>query len=173
MRTCNLCEKKHFAKGFCRLHYDQSSERKAYLKIRNGLPRVKEYYKAYQHTPKWKKYLKTYEQTPKRMAYKKAYDKLPKRKDYHKSLIIKRRELVFNHYGNKCVCCGESNQAFLSIDHINNDGAKHKRELGRRTLYTWLIKNMFPDGFQLLCMNCNCAKQWWGKCPHQDSSKNS
>jgi len=61
---------------------------------------------------------------------------------------------------------------FLSIDHINNDGHKHRRENNIRTgeqMYRWLAKNNFPPGFQVLCMNCQ-----WGKrnnngvCPHTD-----
>jgi hypothetical protein len=33
------------------------------------------------------------------------------------------RDLVFAHYGEQCACCGESERLFLTIDHINNDGA--------------------------------------------------
>lgn len=79
---------------------------------------------------------------------------------------------VFESYGGyKCVCCNEKEKTFLSIDHINSDGAKHRKEIGS-TLYHWLMKNKFPSGFQVLCMNCQ-----WGKknnsgiCPHQ-SKKN-
>lgn len=81
------------------------------------------------------------------------------------------RDVVFKAYGGyKCVCCGETEKTFLSIDHINNDGAKHKREYRLRTsteVYRWLVANKFPSGFQVLCMNCQ-----WGKrnndgvCPH-------
>ena len=30
-------------------------------------------------------------------------------------------------YGSKCSCCGESESRFLTFDHINNDGAEHRR----------------------------------------------
>lgn len=82
------------------------------------------------------------------------------------------RDEVYRAYGGyKCACCGETEKAFLSIDHINNDGASHKRECNLTTgeqLYRWLKRHGFPDGFQVLCMNCQ-----WGKrnnngvCPHQ------
>ena len=35
-------------------------------------------------------------------------------------------------------------------------------------MYRWLKKHGFPkEGFQLLCYNCNCAKGFFGKCPHK------
>ena len=79
----------------------------------------------------------------------------------------KNRNLVFDHYGRTCICCGESEFRFLTIDHINNDGATHRKAIGGN-LYSWLIKNQFPDGFQVLCFNCNHGKHLnGGICPHQ------
>lgn len=83
-------------------------------------------------------------------------------------------------YGNKCACCGESDLRFLSIDHVNNDGAAHRRELlgpdrkkrgAGSAIYNWLRKNDYPEGFQVLCFNCNMGKQInGGICPHKDAS---
>lgn len=75
-------------------------------------------------------------------------------------------------YGGKCVCCGESNPAFLTIDHVNEDGAAHRKALNAQAglyIYDWLRKQGYPDGFQLLCFNCNCARSMRGDgvCPHQ------
>jgi hypothetical protein len=79
------------------------------------------------------------------------------------------RALVFTHYGMACACCGESTSEFLTIDHVNNDGAEHRRAVrnGKGSLHNWLVANKFPDGFQTLCYNCNCAKYRYGLCPHQ------
>ena len=85
------------------------------------------------------------------------------------------KNTVYDHYGRKCVCCGETEPLFLSIDHVNNDGAQWRREhFGSRTkgsgthLYRWLIKNNFPKGFQVLCMNCQVGKRDnKGICPHK------
>ena len=84
---------------------------------------------------------------------------------------------VFNYYGDMCKCCGETEIAFLSIDHINEDGANHRKLLtgssrtgGGTPTYRWIKKNNFPDGFQVLCFNCNWAKSHGG-CPHQNTSK--
>lgn len=54
-------------------------------------------------------------------------------RERNRILDIERRQLrkqkTFNHYGNKCKCCGETNHIFLSIDHINNDGADYRKEI--------------------------------------------
>jgi hypothetical protein len=80
------------------------------------------------------------------------------------------RTLVLEHYGKQCACCGETEIKFLSIDHINNDGAAHRKVIGKggTTLYYWLRDNEYPDGFQILCHNCNFAKGIYGICPHQE-----
>lgn len=79
------------------------------------------------------------------------------------------KKLVFDFYGGAaCRCCGEDNEIFLTMDHMNNDGARHRREIKEKNLAEWLYKNKFPPGFQVLCRNCN-----WGKyankgvCPHK------
>jgi hypothetical protein len=85
------------------------------------------------------------------------------------------RDLVFAAYGGYCcVCCGETEPLFLHIDHINNDGARHRREIlgGKKSsgqsVYRWLRVNGFPPGFQVLCANCNLGKHRnGGVCPHQ------
>ncbi len=77
---------------------------------------------------------------------------------------------VLAEYGNACKCCGETTPEFLGIDHVNNDGESHRRELAGygRSIYRWLEQNGYPkDGFQLLCHNCNMAKGLYGGCPHQ------
>ena len=65
-------------------------------------------------------------------------------------------------YGSRCACCGEAEFCFLTIDHINNDGNRHRSQPGSATgyaIYRWLKKEGYPKGqFQVLCWNCNCAK---------------
>jgi len=83
-----------------------------------------------------------------------------------------KRELV-DAYGGKCACCGESEIEFLTLDHINGDGAEERRRLGGRcwagpTFYSYLKKLGWPKGdYQILCYNCNCAKRQSKICPHQ------
>jgi hypothetical protein len=81
------------------------------------------------------------------------------------------REGILEAYGNKCACCGEKQQEFLAIDHINNDGAEHRRSIGGGgMMYRWLKKHGYPEGFQILCQNCNWGKRLYGICPHQFKS---
>jgi len=80
------------------------------------------------------------------------------------------RVLVINHYGGICVCCGEVEMGFLTIHHINNDGAEHRREVGRAAVYQWLKNNGFPEGYEVRCYNCNCGMEYnGGVCPHENS----
>lgn len=102
--------------------------------------------------------------------YKEERDNLPKKEKqkYAKSYHYRNRDKVFEHYGRICACCGEDNIKFLTIDHIEGGGRKHKL-LIKKQLYVWLRQNNFPDGFQSLCFNCNCAKGIYGTCPHKDN----
>lgn len=79
------------------------------------------------------------------------------------------RQRVIERYGGACKCCGESNWAFLEFDHINNDGAEHRRQVGAKHIVRWIIENNYPDTIQLLCSNCNKAKGLYGCCPHSVS----
>jgi hypothetical protein len=74
-------------------------------------------------------------------------------------------------YGNKCACCGETEPAFLSFDHING-GGERERKVGMQgtTLYRRIIKDR-PSDVQILCHNCNMAKGFYGTCPHEDQRR--
>lgn len=74
-------------------------------------------------------------------------------------------------YGGHCACCGENQYEFLSLDHKNNDGAAHRRTLKTRSegVYRQVRQQGYPEGFQVLCMNCNFAKGMHGACPHGNS----
>ena len=81
-----------------------------------------------------------------------------------------RREAVLNHYGGRCVCCGEDEKCFLAIDHTDGEGNAHRKEINKygSTFFKWLIDEDFPEGFQVLCHNCNMGKHLnGGKCPHR------
>lgn len=89
----------------------------------------------------------------------------------NKDRFILQRLTVLNHYGSKCACCGETEEMFLCIDHKNNDGAAHRKEIGTGSrMMKWIIDNGFPDTFQVLCQNCNIGKYLnGGVCPHQET----
>jgi hypothetical protein len=75
-------------------------------------------------------------------------------------------EDVLAHYGGVCACCAEHRYEFLSIDHPNNDGAAHRRDVGPN-FRRWLKRQGFPPGYRVLCMNCNFARGRFGYCPHE------
>lgn len=81
------------------------------------------------------------------------------------------RKNALQHYGNKCACCGETEPYFLAIDHIDGDGNAHRDRIGKygSGFFKWLIDNDFPEGFQVLCHNCNMGKHLnGGVCPHKN-----
>ena len=82
---------------------------------------------------------------------------------------------TMQHYGGtKCACCGELEIRFLTIDHINGGGNTHRKQIGRgRSIYSWLKRNDYPAGYQVLCYNCNCAGGFYGICPHEEKRRNN
>lgn len=82
--------------------------------------------------------------------------------NYSKERIQKLRLIILKHYGGdppKCRFCGENHIEFLTVDHILGGGSQHRKKVGGGTrFYSWLIKNGFPEGFQILCWNCNISK---------------
>lgn len=78
---------------------------------------------------------------------------------------------VMRHYSGSdspfCACCLEHRIEFLSLDHINGGGVAHRRELGVKQIYAWVLRKKFPEGFRVLCHNCNMAFGLFGICPHQ------
>lgn len=78
---------------------------------------------------------------------------------------------VIAHYGGKCACCGEARQEFLAVDHIDGGGRRHTKKLGKRgsQFHKWLKAQGYPEGYRVLCHNCNMALGHFGYCPHQKS----
>lgn len=75
---------------------------------------------------------------------------------------------AINALGNKCNCCGQNHPYFLSLDHIKNDGNKHREQYNEQQIYREARREGWPkDKYQLLCMNCNFAKGHFDECPHK------
>lgn len=94
-----------------------------------------------------------------------------KNKQKYTGKILALRLEMIAAYGSQCQCCGESEPAFLSIDHVDGLGYKPKLKNGTRVggwrFYFWLKQNGWPkEHYRLLCMNCNTAIGNWGTCPH-------
>lgn len=69
---------------------------------------------------------------------------------------------VLSHYSNgnlTCNHCPETHVEFLCIDHIHGGGNEDRKKIGGGpTFYSWLIRNGYPEGYQVLCYNCNWLK---------------
>ena len=93
--------------------------------------------------------------------YKKDPDKYKKRVKSHKDRL---KIEIFSYYSPELVCqkCGFNDIRALSIDHIKGGGNEHRKQLKRgagASFYEWLKANNFPEGFQVLCMNCQIIKR--------------
>jgi hypothetical protein len=100
------------------------------------------------------------------------YVKCPDCRKVYTNKLQSLKTAVLKYYGNSCCfCCGETNPFFLSIDHINNDGAHERRKLKSNrsgvNFYRWLVMKNFPSGYQVACHNCNLGRHMnGGVCPH-------
>jgi hypothetical protein len=78
---------------------------------------------------------------------------------------------IYKQYGGAfCACCGEDIWEFLTLDHINDDGAAHRKEIGGSgyKLQLWAKRNGYPAGLRVMCRNCNFGRYVnGGICPHQ------
>lgn len=89
-------------------------------------------------------------------------------KELNKNERLRLKLDVLSHYSILdtpiCSQCGFSDVRALHLDHINNDGAASRRaNTGSRTIagttyYRWVRKNDYPEGYQVLCANCNYIK---------------
>jgi hypothetical protein len=87
---------------------------------------------------------------------------------YNFNIILK--QYAIEAYGNKCICCDEDHIDMLTIDHINNDGASHRKTNNIKTgqdTYQWLKQQNYPQNeFRTLCWSCNFSYGHYGYCPH-------
>ena len=91
------------------------------------------------------------------------------RNGYSKKERVALRLEFIQQYGGVCVCCGEDEIQFLTLEHTQNDGAKERSEIGANdAILRRMRKAGWPkDRYALLCYNCNMAKGKLGYCPHR------
>jgi len=146
--VCDKCkeEKKYYAKNMCKKCHNSKYHEKNKEKIKKR---------------KQKNYLKTRKKDLERnkIWYKNnKEEKMIKNRDRY--WVIKQQVISFysNNYM-KCSLCDIDDMDILSIDHIDGDGHSERIKLfGRRCggdMYKHLIDNNFPDGYRVLCRNCN------------------
>lgn len=72
------------------------------------------------------------------------------------------KDKFFEHYGSECAMCGEKSKDVLTIDHINDNGAEHRKKVGDSTynVVLDLERRGWPENeVQTLCYNCNNKKK--------------
>lgn len=183
MKLCSIegCNEKCHAKGLCKKHYEHNRCQTPEAKARRN-----EWAKKHFQDPERNKKRRIYQrdwrreerEDPKARAKRKEYYSRPEVKERTNILLKERRHKlrlqVISHYSqgkNECACCGEKHIKFLSLNHINGKGNQHRKEIfghniGGYLFYEWLIRNKYPEGYNVLCFNCNCAKGFYGSCPH-------
>lgn len=75
----------------------------------------------------------------------------------------------FNALGWKCNCCGETDPRFLTLDHVLDDGNKHRETKNEQQILYEARRERYPKNkYQVLCFNCNSGKSInKGICPHK------
>ena len=162
--------KAQWGRNWRKAHPEESREKRREW-ARNNPDKVKAHKQASKarHPDTERAYNKKYKDAHKESNKKYNKEWKMRNPEYFKNHLKTLRLDAFNHYGGAiCACCGETQYEFLALDHINGGGGEHRRSIGGGTnLYSWLKKNNYPEGFQVLCHNCNMAKAYYGKCPHQ------
>jgi len=118
--------------------------------------RRKEYFREYRETnkEKIKKCRRKYRETNK----EKIKEYLQK---YRMTNMQQLRQTLLQALGGKCVRCGFSDERVLQIDHVNNNGAQHRRKKpSAYAYYKGILENIDSGEYQLLCPNCNRIKYY-------------
>jgi hypothetical protein len=109
---------------------------------------------------------------------RRAHAKYTAKPEVKKRMKEKRKDIKYQAlviYGGNppaCDCCGETIVEFLTIDHINGGGGKHRKTIkGGPHIGVWLKQNDYPLGFRVLCMNCNFSLGINGYCPHKKDNQ--
>lgn len=101
-------------------------------------------------------YRRALKDRPEAMAEKQRRDREARRAIYDRALAA---------CGDQCVCCGEKEKAFLTIEHTEGGGTK-LRGNNPYAEYRRIIRTN-GKGCTVLCANCNMAKERPGGCPHR------
>lgn len=92
-------------------------------------------------------------------------------RDSTRQRVVQTRIELFRVYGNSCQCCGEANERFLTLEHVDG-GVTHERERrGPVAIMRDAIRANDPARFKILCFNCHMGMHSnGGICPHKAES---
>ena len=176
--------------------YRDRPENKLRKKLNRLKPKNMKKEKAHKQTPAYKAMEKAREASPKTKTKRKKRRQTPEgiakekaRSAVTASIRLKVLLAYSKRHSNSnipcCRCCGENSHIdFLAIDHVlgkkQMDSIPELVEIGYtselkyKKLINWIIENNFPEGFQILCQNCNFAKGMKNNnniCPHETARK--
>jgi hypothetical protein len=75
----------------------------------------------------------------------------------------KTKHQIVEHYTKGKMCCqmcGENYFPMLQVDHIKENGFEERKNLHGSDFFRYIIRNNFPDDYQILCAVCNIKKHW-------------
>lgn len=71
---------------------------------------------------------------------------------------------IMNILGGQCVGCKTNNLTVLTVHHVNNNGAEHRRQIsngkGGPSFYKAILRNNDFSGLECRCYSCNDALAW-------------
>lgn len=93
---------------------------------------------------------------------------------YYRAYFRNIRKTIVDAFENQyCRCCGETNLSFFTIAHVNNDGARDRKNRGGCQQINRYLFNLIQQGKQIPkeyiieCWNCNSGKRYNNNiCPH-------
>jgi hypothetical protein len=118
-----------------------------------------------EHKDQWRAYQNKYKGKNKKIIS--ATEK--KRYERNKETILLRQKIngqkikaaAMRMYGGCCAVCKTNELAVMTIDHINNDGTKERKNTNRH-LYSRLLKQSIRPDLQVLCFSCQWRKRLYG-----------
>jgi len=131
----------------------------------------KEYYQRPEVKDRQREYMREYIKRPKVKEYYRQYNQRPEvknrrnelKREHNKNL----REQFFEMYGGVCMCCGEKDIRFLTLDHVDGNGKDDRRERSQEAILREALSNLNTEKYQILCYNCNMGRSINnGVCPH-------
>ena len=170
-----------------RKKYNSRPEVKAQKLEYSQRPEARAKQKEYQSSPEARAKKKEYSQRQEVKVRATKRSTTPEFRAKGRTLHNNERLKIFQEYSKRlsnsdipcCNCCGiHSHVDFLALDHIFGRvemdsipelvAIGYSSKLENNKLKDWIMRNNFPDGFQILCHNCNFAKGYPrnnGKCP--------
>jgi hypothetical protein len=169
--------------------YNSRPEVKAKKLEYSQRPEVKAKKLEYSQRPEARAKKLEYSQRPEVKARATKRSTTPEFRAKGRTLHNNERLKIFQEYSKRlsnsdipcCNCCGlNSHVDFLALDHVFGRvemdsipelvAIGYSSKLESSKLRDWIMQNNFPDGFQILCHNCNFAKGFPrnnGKCVHK------